>query len=76
MPVFWSPQRLSKIPSPMRNSPLAPKQGLSSDNISFNKAPRKSPIRIAKMMKTKTQNFFLKKNKLRIKITGKMKIIL
>ena len=51
----------------MRNSPLAPKQGLSSDNISFNKAPRKSPIRIAKMMKTKTQNFFLKKNKIKNK---------
>ena len=61
MPVFWSPQRLSKIPLLTRNSPLAPKHGLSSDSISFNKAPIKSPIRIARMMKTKTQNFFLKK---------------
>ena len=58
MPVFLSPQRLSKMPSLIRNSPLTPKQGLSSDSISFNKAPRKSPIKIAKMMKTKTQNFF------------------
>ena len=59
IPVFCSPQSLSKIPSLIRSFPLIPKQGLSSDSISFKKAPKKSPTRIARMIKTKIQNFFL-----------------